>query len=193
MIEVNGLKIYPVEVEIYYYKENIFDCGLCHKNELQKGFDTDKNKRFGKLYFHRTGKNKGNKINTGQGGLDICLSLGDYYLSVLIRSAYINDKLECGINKILQKVLAIEQYTKVTNELIKKYNNIENSNVLQKRDNNLYNSFISHSRIKNKKYFYEFDKYKENIHSLNTFIYDKQILEELARENPIYKNFSYKH
>ena len=168
MIIVDDLKIYPIEVESYYYKKFIFEDSICHKNELQKN-------RYGKLYFHRKSKVKDGKISTGYGGVDICLSLGNYFLSILIRSAYINNqnKIECGINKILQKVLKIEQFAEVTKELIEKYNKIEAENVLEKRDNRIYYSFISHPRIKDKKYFYEYEKYKDNKYPLNTFVYDE--------------------
>ena len=175
MLDISGFKIYPVEVEIYYYKEInnkiIFNDGLCHKNKLQNGFVDNNKERFGKIYFHRM---RNGTLNTGQGGIDVCLSLGNYFLSILIRSAYINGKIECGINKILQKVLEIEQFAKVTDELKKKYSEIEGkSNILKERDNKIYNSFISHPRIKGKKYFYEIVEYENNKYPLNTLICDE--------------------
>ena len=45
--------------------------------------------------------------------------------------------------------------------------------MLEKRDNRIYNSFISHPRIKDKKYFYEYERYKDNKYPLNTFVYDE--------------------
>lgn len=115
------IAIIPIETEIYFSKlneDNKPDDGMCHMNELQKGKD-----RFGKLYFHRL-KNK--KTNLGQkkedpisaqGGIDICLSNGNYFLSILIRGAYINKNLFCGIKKIQQEVLDIldikQQYKKI--------------------------------------------------------------------------------
>lgn len=168
MIVVNDLKIYPVEVESYYYKKLVFEDLICHQNKLQRN-------RFGKLYFHRKGKFKDDKISTGYGGIDLCLSLGDYFLSILIRSAYINNgnKIECGINKILQKILGIKQFAKVTKDLMAKCINIEKCKVLEKKDCNIYNSFCSHPRIKDKKYFYEYEKFKDNKYPLNTFAYDE--------------------
>ena len=175
MIIVDDLKIYPVEVEIYYYNEInnkiIFDDGLCHKNKLQNGFIDNNKERFGKIYFHRM---RNGTLNTGQGGIDICLSLGNYFLSILIRSAYIDGKIECGINKILQKILKIEQFAKVTDELKKKYSEIEEkSDILKQRDNKIYNSFIFHPRIKGQKYFYEIVGYENNKYPLNTLICDE--------------------
>ncbi len=176
IIKIYKLEIYPVEVESYYYNYNkidkklIFDDGLCHKNELQNGFvdNSEERKRFGKIYFHRRSPSKDCKINTGYGGIDICLSLGDYFLSILIRSAYINNKMECGINKILQRVLEIKRWTKVDEKLERKYKDIENEeNVLKQRDYKIYNSFISHPRIKNNEYF------KDNKYLLNTFTFDE--------------------
>ena len=168
MLQIDDLKIYPVEIECYYYKKLVFEDSICHQNELQKN-------RFGKLYFHRKSKREDSKISTGYGGVDICLSLGDYYLSILIRSAYINNekKIECGINKIVQRILCIEQFAKITNELEIKYNNIEKQKVLSKRNYKIYNSFVCHPRIKDKKYFYEYDKYKDNKYLLNSFAFDE--------------------
>jgi len=104
-----NLTMIPIETEIYYYNEKdnkiIFDDGMCHKNVLQKN-------NFGKLYFHR--RDNDNKIkcastkNRGRGGVDICISKGDYYLSILIRSAFINgtekENLESGPRRICNRI-----------------------------------------------------------------------------------------
>lgn len=105
IIKINDLEIYPVEVEIYYFKDGVFEDENCHQNELQKN-------HFGKLYFHRAGRSKKEEalIDTNTyGGVDVCISKGDYYLSILIRSAYINElkkeNLFSGINKISKKII----------------------------------------------------------------------------------------
>ncbi len=67
--------IKPLWIEAYYYKENKFEDDNTHKDKKQKGDD-----RFGKLYFHEKGR----------GGVDICLSCGNYYLSFLIKYACVN-------------------------------------------------------------------------------------------------------
>lgn len=65
----NNQKIYPLWIEAYYFKNEAFEDEFCHKCDLQKGEN-----RFGKPYFHS--------------GIDICLPLGDYYLSYLIKVSY---------------------------------------------------------------------------------------------------------
>lgn len=115
------LTIIPIETEIYFSKVSSEkpDDGMCHINELQKGFVEDEKgenkERFGKLYFHRKGKSKDNKIlcansKTTWGGVDVCLSDSqDYCLSILIRSAlFINkiekDELVSGTRNICNKI-----------------------------------------------------------------------------------------
>jgi hypothetical protein len=101
MIEINeGLCLYPIEVEAYYYEEFIFQDSSVHRNELQKG-------RFGQLYFHRAGRKKEHAFLFDGGGVDICLSSGDYYFGILIRSAWINDDKEpvCGPGLLTRRIV----------------------------------------------------------------------------------------
>lgn len=90
LICVCGIEIEPLWVEAYYFKDRVFaDCNS-HLSEKQKN-------RFGQVYFHETGR----------GGFDICLSLGnDYYLSFLIKSAIANGEYitQTGIYKVLDFV-----------------------------------------------------------------------------------------
>ena len=60
--------LYPLWVEAYYYHPGRFEDQNTHRAPMQRG-------RFGKLYFHRK----------GWGGVDLCLSLGDYGLSFLLK------------------------------------------------------------------------------------------------------------
>lgn len=77
--------LYPIEVEAYYSSVNFKD-DTVHDNELQKN-------RFGKLYFHRKGQSRDNKILFRRSGIDICLSNNDSFIfGVLIRSARINNE-----------------------------------------------------------------------------------------------------
>ena len=62
-----GLLI-PLWVEAYYYRPGRFEDPSVHRSPGQMD-------RFGRLYLHRK----------GYGGADICLSLGDYYLSCLVK------------------------------------------------------------------------------------------------------------
>ena len=102
MIELpNKLLVYPLEVESYYYNETYFPDESVHKNELQKT-----EKRFGKFYFHRRGVlEKDNIIRGKRGGVDICLSIDDNYLSLLIRSAiFAKDKIQ-GPSNLKEQIL----------------------------------------------------------------------------------------
>lgn len=99
-LHIDNIDIIPLETEIYYHKDNqAFEDKMIHKNELQKN-------RFGQLYFHRYKKkdrnDETNTINITRGGVDICISKGNYYLSILLRMAIINKELISGINKIQQ-------------------------------------------------------------------------------------------
>lgn len=60
--------LYPLWVEAYYYHPGRFEDQNTHRDPMQRN-------RFGKLYFHRK----------GWGGVDLCLSLGDYSLSFLLK------------------------------------------------------------------------------------------------------------
>ena len=172
------LIIRPIETEIYFSKINENkkpDDGMCHMNVLQKG----KN-RFSKLYFHTYKNNiskprEEDKIDTLKGGIDVCISNGEYYLSILIRGAYINGKLFCGINKIMQEILKIEQGKEVTR---KNLNCIEEKKVLFSREDKYknYKFFIYQNRIiKNK---YSIDKMP-----LNIIVNDLNIFEEIYKKD----------
>ena len=78
--------LYPIEVEAYYYQENNFPDTCVHKYQWQQN-------RFGKLYFHRAGKNTDASFLYDGGGIDVCLSNSDdIFLGILIRGAWINDE-----------------------------------------------------------------------------------------------------
>ncbi len=97
--------IKPLWIEAYYYHENKFKDDNTHQAKKQKEDD-----RFGKLYFHEKGR----------GGVDICLSCGDYYLSFLIKYACVNG--------IFKSQMSLCSY------LLKKYKKeyVENLFVLEK-------------------------------------------------------------
>lgn len=112
------INIIPIETEIYFSKinkDNIPNDGMCHMNDLQKGKDKNGNYRFGKLYFHRW-KSSNNiqcaSNKTNKGGADVCISnSNDYYLSILIRSAFINGTTEkylvSGTRRICNRIKEI--------------------------------------------------------------------------------------
>ncbi|MDR1729458.1 MAG: hypothetical protein LBR52_02220 [Prevotellaceae bacterium] len=128
MLEIDeSFRVYPIEVEAYYYNENFRD--LCvHRNELQEN-------RFGKLYFHRAGKAKETAFLYDFGGIDICLSdKKEVFLGFLIRSAWINDeeKPVCGpgilTRRIVRHICKNDSIVKITENEKVKINQIEERN-----------------------------------------------------------------
>lgn len=127
-IKINNMdiEIIPIETEIYYYneKQEVFKDKMIHKDPLQKN-------NFGKLYIHSK-------------GVDICFSKGNYYLSILLRTAEINGELISGISKIRDTILGIPT-------IISKLQNKQNIAKHQKRNIKQENIFCQR-RIQNKKY-----------------------------------------
>lgn len=74
-IQVKEYTIEPLLVESYYRNGCTFADSNVHGSNKQKD-------RFGKLYFHEKGR----------GGVDICLSCGDYYFSLLIKNSLVAEK-----------------------------------------------------------------------------------------------------
>lgn len=154
--EEKTITISPVETEIYFSNEYCCD-GMIHENERQK-------KHFGQLYFHRI-KNKDmqwktkdtDPIDIKSGGVDICLSNNDkYYLSVLIRSAYIKEvdildmTLVSGITKTPNKLI---KHMRIKDECIEgllRY--IEKESVIVKREKKTYVNIFHQPRISGKNY-----------------------------------------
>ena len=104
--------IEPLLVEAYYYHEGKFEDGNTHRQDNQRD-------RFGKLCF---------QDHNQCGGIDICLSCGNYYLSFLIKYSIVDRKDEKG------KLFCSQQ--KLYDELcrIRKCDSsIENRCVLEKR------------------------------------------------------------
>ena len=105
MIELkNGVRMYPIEVESYFYEDKVFADPYTHGNEMQKN-------RFGKLYFHRFGDFKTGTFksrNPRRGGVDICLSDDEgFYLGVLIRAAKFGlAELRIGTRRVLDQLIS---------------------------------------------------------------------------------------
>lgn len=106
VVKVDDYTIKPLWVEAYYRNDSNFTDQNTH------GVDKQKN-RFGKLYFHEKGR----------GGVDICLSCGSYYFSLLIKISLVSN--EGG------KSPCIKKQTKLYN-LLKPYKDLDES-VLEKR------------------------------------------------------------
>jgi len=145
--------IIPTETEIYF-KNNFFYDGMCHTNSLQTN-------RFGMLYFHRYYSEKSeykdyavdNVICSSpektRGGIDVCISNGNYYLSILIRGI---NKPKCkGPNLVCREILGKE------NNYISRVGDLEKK-------------FVIHESIENKNKEINFDKRvggKRNFYKLN--------------------------
>ena len=81
-INACGVVIEPLWVEAYYFHKGKFEDLNDHRKSKQKD-------GFGKLYLHTEKKiSPSNRL----GGVDIVLSLGDYYLSFLIKNSLIGGK-----------------------------------------------------------------------------------------------------
>lgn len=98
-MRMDGLIIFPKEIEVYYYKEGEFEDPTVHRNELQKN-----NKNH--FYVHRWGKTKNDKYKGGnRAGLDFVVSdNNNTYYSYLIRSAVINGNMIVGPNNVLKTI-----------------------------------------------------------------------------------------
>lgn len=76
-IKIGNLKVIPLWVEAYYYDGDKFCDENTHRSPMQRN-------RQGMLYQHTHAESETN------GGVDLCLSDGEYYLSVLIKASLIN-------------------------------------------------------------------------------------------------------
>ena len=105
-----GVVIEPLWVEAYYFHKGKFEDLNDHRKSKQKD-------GFGKLYLHTEKKiSPSNRL----GGVDIVLSLGDYYLSFLIKNSLIGGKFckQVELNAILsQKEYSFENSDNVLVEL----------------------------------------------------------------------------
>ncbi len=83
VLQVGAVAIEPLLVEAYYYncdKAHAFLDENCHRHPEQKGLE-----HFKRLYFHKK----------GYGGVDLCLSRGEYYLSFLLKCCRTADQAIC--------------------------------------------------------------------------------------------------
>ena len=78
VIQVGDITVEPLWIEAYYYNQSCFPDPFVHQSPEQKNFGT--------LYFHH-------KTDDQRNGVDLCLSLGDYCLSFLLKYTFVNDRL----------------------------------------------------------------------------------------------------
>jgi hypothetical protein len=107
MIQIDDKCYYPTEVEAYYYNEKVFENEYTHCNE--KVFEDEythcdeyQKDRFRKLYFHRNTSENG-KFNAQRSGVDVCLSMGNYYYGVLIRGIKSSKETICSQPNIVAR------------------------------------------------------------------------------------------
>ena len=190
IIEINRLKIYPVEVEIYYYdNKGIFQDGNCHQNVLQEN-------NFSNLYFHRAGRLKEKEAlidTTYHGGVDVCLSKGKYNLSILLRSAYIKNRKEnklefiTGIHRIVNRITDELENLLEKGKIDFEYDIYENEEIKKEQLKYEISKFtcehrkrmqgedsFAHEEIEKKNY----DEYE-----LNTYIDDEKITSKMIKPN----------
>lgn len=118
---INGVELYPKEIEVYYYKDGGVEDGYVHRNPMQSN-------RPSKFYVHRKGR----------GGCDFVLSDSeDVYYSYLIRSVVIGDELFVGPIKSYEAILAktglsgeqLEQATVTVGASYTEYNVLTDSRI----------------------------------------------------------------
>ena len=117
-LKIDNIEIIPLETEIYYFNEkHPFKDKMIHKTPEQKN-------NFGKLYFHKRGGY--------YGGVDICLSEENYYLSILLRSAIVNSISIWGPNRVKRQFYNEALLPIEIQEIISKLTN--KTNILFKRE-----------------------------------------------------------
>jgi len=112
---VNGIAIYPKEIEDYYYEQGKFEDYTVHRNQLQQN-------RKNRFYVHRYGDEAESSYKSSpknnRGGCDFVVSDKEgIYHSYLLRSIVINDELVVGPRKSLN---AIIEKTRLTYEELEK-------------------------------------------------------------------------
>jgi hypothetical protein len=106
-LELNGLKIEPKEVEVYYYKDGVFEDNSVHRNELQSANPN-------KFYIHRKGQKSTDSYKGGHyGGMDFVISDElDVYHTYLIRSAVVEGHLIVGPNRLMRHIIELTHWDK---------------------------------------------------------------------------------
>lgn len=129
VIKIGDVIIEPVLVEAYYYHKGKFDDENTHGyGENSKDLECRRlqSNRFNQLYFHQKGR----------GGVDICLSKGEYCLSFLIKNSLVSNgssntfltqtKLHDLMKELsAQMGLSLKELENKTNVLHKKHRDYE--------------------------------------------------------------------
>ena len=99
-LRLNGVSIIPKEIEVYFYKNGVFEDNSVHRNELQKNHN-------GHFYIHRWGTKETDPYKGGRyPGIDYVVSTNqEEYYSYLIRSAVVDDEIIVGPHKVLEAIM----------------------------------------------------------------------------------------
>ena len=98
-LRLKGISIILKEIEIYFYKNEVFEDNSVHRNELQRN-------HYGHLYIHRWGTKESDPYKGGRyPGIDYVVSTNqEEYYSYLIRSAVVDDEIIVGPHKVLEAI-----------------------------------------------------------------------------------------
>lgn len=98
-LRLKGVSIVLKEIEVYFYKKEVFEDNSVHRNDLQKNHG-------GYLYIHRWGTKKSDPYKGGQyPGIDYVVSTSDdEYYSYLIRSAVVDGEMVVGPHNVLEAI-----------------------------------------------------------------------------------------
>ena len=130
VIKIGNVIIQPLLVETYYYNKDKFDDENTHGFKDEKCAKMQSN-RFNQFYFHRI----------GYGGVDICLSKGNYCLSFLIKNSIVSGIGFCSQTKLYdfmkkeltnQMKISFEELENQKDILYKSHHNYEIINTVRK-------------------------------------------------------------
>lgn len=186
-LDLEGLFIYPKEIEVYYYKVGEFEDNSVHKNELQ----IDNRNHF---YIHRFGTKRSDSYKGGNyAGLDFVVSDDkSIYYTYLIRSALVNGILEIGPHKVLNAIKAASNLTEKELEMktIETCPNETTSNVLFSSRRNLgktvYEEYLNCKlRAVLCDEFYRHSKYPAKEKMIIDFLYEKTNQQKITKEQAL--------
>ncbi len=136
-IQVKDVKIYPIEVEVYYFEKNVYEDNSVHQNELQQNNQSH-------FYVHRFGLKSEDKYK-GRAGIDfVWSSKKDVYYTWLLRSVVLekDDKSDAFFGP-MNTLSAIKEWTRLSNEELE----TEKLSVCRKSDNNCAYPIFTSKRI----------------------------------------------
>lgn len=127
LIEIGGLCIEPLLIEIYYHDKVYFKDSNVHQKPAQKNCP-------GTLYLH----------TVGEGGADIVLSCGDYYLSVLLKNVLFENDPTLVSQVYIHNRLSAQTNHDVT---FKKRSSPKSSQVVYLRRKNTYKGNFKNTKL----------------------------------------------